>query len=328
MTRMRLPAALLLLALAPLAVSAPAEEVDAPDPGLDPTPEASADPETAAPADTLPEPAPAPVPRPAFEGLTWQLAAFRSGDALAEPQPGRRPALFQFELGKLAGSPGCNRLLGRYTLEGDKIRFEPQMATSMMACPEPLMAQDRAVGEAFARADRVRLEGDLLELQDPAGKPLLRLLQLKPEPLVGALWELESLDNGKQGIVSVQAGTQLSLELHEDGTLGGFDGCNRFMSGYTLEQGKLAIGPLATTRMACRGPKGAQEQAAQFAAALATVVGYRIEGDNLTLLNDRGRTAASFRTPRLPAAQPVPGATTEATRSAPTDRSTSIPAQP
>jgi heat shock protein HslJ len=287
MSARRLNAALCMLVAAPLAFGAPPPEG------------AAANGDSAAPAATASATAPsAPAPgaAPEFEGISWKLAAFRSGDTLAEPKEGRRPALFEFELGRMAGSPGCNRLLGGYTISGSTLRFEPKMAATMMACPDPLMAQDKAVGEAFAVVASFKQEGDLLELLDGAGKPVLRFVRLKPEPLVGPLWELESFNNGKQALVSALAGSQVSLELRADGTLGGSDGCNRFMSGYTLENGKLTIGPLATTRMACKGPQGAADQASGFAAAMERVAGYKVEGNALTLLDADGKVALRFRT--------------------------------
>jgi heat shock protein HslJ len=196
--------------------------------------------------------------------------------------------------------------MGEYTLEGDALVFKPQMAATMMACPEPLMAQDKAVSDAFAAVARVRLEGEMLELLDGAGVPVLRFVRLPSSPLVGPVWELKDYNNGKQAMVSALAGSRITLELHDDGTLGGFDGCNRLMSGYVMKEGKLVFGPLATTRMACRGPEGATQQASAFAAALGTVVGYRVEGGDLTLLDAQGKPAARFRTAKPKVAQPAP----------------------
>jgi heat shock protein HslJ len=292
MTPIRIFAALILLAMASLASAAPEAQ----------PPAAGTAPATATKPAPAPESAAPAAPSPAFEDLTWQLAAYRFGDALVEAKKGHSPSLFRFERGRLSGSPGCNRLMGAYTLDGDRLVFKPQMAATMMACPEPLMAQDKAVSEAFAAVARVRLEGEMLELLDGAGAPVLRFLRLQSSPLVGPVWELKDYNNGKHAVVSVLAGTRITLELRDDGTLGGFDGCNRFMSGYTLEEGKLAIGPLATTRMACRGPAGATEQARAFAAALGTVAGYRVEGAELTLLDGEGRPAARFRAASDPAA--------------------------
>jgi heat shock protein HslJ len=234
----------------------------------------------------------------AIEGVDWALAAYRVGDTLVELADTQGPARLRFEDARVSGSAGCNRLTGAYTREGEAIRFEPPMAATMMACPEPLMAQEQAVHAALAEVASLRLDTDRLELLDGDGAMVLGFVALKSLSLVGPVWELLAYNNGKQAIVSALAGARVTLELRDDGTLGGFDGCNRFMSGFTLEGDRLTIGPIATTRMACRGPEGVGEQAAAFAAALGTVTGYRIEGDELTLLSAEGTPAARFRADR------------------------------
>ncbi|MGE5152477.1 MAG: META domain-containing protein, partial [Bdellovibrio bacteriovorus] len=233
-----------------------------------------------------------------IEGLDWALAAYRVGDTLVELDDPQGPARLRFEDGRVSGSAGCNRLMGAYVLEGEALRFEPPMAATMMACPEPLMAQEQAVHAALAEVASLRRDADRLELLDGEGALVLRFVALRSLSLVGPVWEMVAYNNGRQAIVSALAGAKVTLELREDGTLGGVDGCNRFMSGFTLEADRLTIGPIATTRMACRGPEGVAEQAAAFAQALGTVTGYRIEGNELTLLTAEGTPAARFRADR------------------------------
>lgn len=231
----------------------------------------------------------------ALEDRSWSPAAYRSGNALVEIAAGPRPGRFRFEAGRVAGTAGCNQIGGSYTLAGASLTFKANMASTMMACPEPLMKQDKAVGLALTRVAAYRLDGDLLELLDAAGAVQLRFVRLKPTPLVGQVWQLTGYDNGKQGIASTRNGTEINLEFRDDGTLGGSDGCNRYMSGYTLSGAALTIGPLASTRMACKGPAGAAEQARDYAAALGSVTGYRIDGGELLLLTSEGKPAARYR---------------------------------
>jgi heat shock protein HslJ len=256
-------------------------------------------------------PAAAPAPTlsaPTLEDTSWLLAAYRVGDALVEVTAGGPPARFQLAGGRIAGSPGCNRLGGAYTLDGDRLSFDANLASTMMACPEPLMQQEQAVGAALVKVAAYRLDGELLELTDAAGQPLLRFVRLKPTPLVGQVWQLQDYNNGKKAMVSVRNGTEITLEFRDDGTLGGSDGCNRYMSGYTLEGETLTFGPVATTRMACKGPQGAVEQARAYAAALGIVRGYRIDGGELTLLDGEGKAAVRLRV-EAPAPVVVPAPT-------------------
>jgi heat shock protein HslJ len=291
-----------------------------------PSPQA-ADEEGASASVAAGEPAAPAQPAP-FEGIAWALAAYRSGDALVavEASEGPSPASFRFEDGRLGGSVGCNRLLAAYTLSGDALTFEPNAVSTMMACPEPLMATEQAIAAAIAATAAFRMDGKLLEILDGSGQPLLRFIALEPTPLTGRTWRLVAYNNGKQAVVSVLADTEITLELRDDGTLGGSDGCNRYMSGFTLEGDVLSLGPVATTRMACRGPEGAAEQAQAYARALAMVTGYRVEGDELTLLTADGTPAARFRAQEAqaqgsgseptsdPEPQPEPGAASDPAR--------------
>jgi len=239
--------------------------------------------------------APATGAPPTLEDTSWSPAAYRAGKALIEIAAGPRPGRFRFEAGRVAGTAGCNQLGGSYTLAGASLTFKANMASTMMACPEPLMKQDKAVGLALTRVAGYRLDGELLELLDAGGAVQLRFVRLKPTPLVGQVWQLTGYNNGKEAISSARNGTEINLEFRDDGTLGGSDGCNRYMSGYTLSGAALTIGPLASTRMACKGPEGAAEQARDYAAALGSVTGYRIDGGELLLLTSEGKPAARYR---------------------------------
>jgi heat shock protein HslJ len=264
-------------------------------------------PGTAAAVATAANPATPSPATPSLEEATWQLVAYRAGDRLVEIAAGPHPPRLRFEAGRVSGSPGCNRIGGTYTLADGQLSFKPTMQSTMMACPEPQMQQEQAVGLAMTRVATYRLDGDRLDLLDATDTLQLRLMRLKPAPLVGQVWQLTGYNNGKQAIVSTQNGTEITLEFRDDGTLGGSDGCNRYMSGYTLDKAVLTLGPLARTRMACKGPKGATEQARDYAAALETVAGYRIEGGELTLLSREGKPAARFivkAPPPAPAAVP------------------------
>ena len=64
---------------------------------------------------------------------------------------------------RLSGSGGCNRLLGRYELDGDRLRFGA-VAKTMMACAEPLMSRERVFIEALEATTAFRIEGERLEL--------------------------------------------------------------------------------------------------------------------------------------------------------------------
>lgn len=236
-----------------------------------------------------------------LEGQSWQLIEYQSAGGLVEAIAKDRPARFRFQAGQLSGNAGCNQVSGSFTLDGTSLTIGQDMASTMMACPEPLMTQEQAVTAALAAVTTYRQTDDRLELLDSANQTLLKFQAFQTSPLVGNTWMLEVYNNGKQALVSPIAGAEINLEFTEEGTLSGSDGCNRYMSGYRLEGDRLTIGPIATTRMACRGPDAVAAQAAAYAVALGTVTGYRLEGRQLTLINTDGKTAARFQAPETPA---------------------------
>jgi len=72
--------------------------------------------------------------------------------------------------------------------------------------------------------------------------------------LTNVNWRLTHLG---EMVVADDAG--LTLEFDGRGTVQGYGGCNRFSGSFTLQQGKLVIGPLAVTRMACPEPANSFE---------------------------------------------------------------------
>jgi putative lipoprotein len=68
----------------------------------------------------------------------------------------------------VAGFSGCNRLIGGYTLDGERIAFE-QMASTMMACEHGLESE-QALHAALAEVTRWGIRGEQLDLFDAAGK--------------------------------------------------------------------------------------------------------------------------------------------------------------
>jgi copper homeostasis protein (lipoprotein) len=73
---------------------------------------------------------------------------------------------------RVAGSSGCNRVVGGFELDGDALRFG-RLAGTMMACPEG-MAQERAFLDALGQVAHWRVRGSHLELFDAQRKLLVR----------------------------------------------------------------------------------------------------------------------------------------------------------
>ncbi len=78
---------------------------------------------------------------------------------------------------------------------------------------------------------------------------------------------------------------EFSLDLAE-GRVSGKSGCNRYMGGWTVTEGVLTVGPLASTMMYCTEPLMRLEGV--FLAAMQGVSGLGVNGDTLTLLGPGG----------------------------------------
>ena len=105
----------------------------------------------------------APADAAALENIEWQLVAI--GRTLMMGYDGDKGAslLFEPQGQKIAGSTGCNRYFGTYSLEQDQLSLSPAGMTRM-ACPTPLMAQEQQFIEALGSVTGYRLDGRALEL--------------------------------------------------------------------------------------------------------------------------------------------------------------------
>ncbi|CAH1043315.1 META domain-containing protein [Halomonas sp. TD01] len=72
---------------------------------------------------------------------------------------------------RLAGSTGCNTLIGSYRVEGKRIAFE-QVGTTMMACPDTQMRNEQALLSTLQQVDAWQVNGGTLSLKNANGKPV------------------------------------------------------------------------------------------------------------------------------------------------------------
>lgn len=230
-----------------------------------------------------------------LEEIDWQLREYRRDDQLQEPLP-QVEAVLRFRDGEMSGTVGCNRLMGRYRLGAETLAFEAGIATSMMLCPESIMAQEQAVAALLERVAGYRLgEDGALTLVDADDLVLLVFAERVASGLTGTRWMLHAYNNGRGGVQTLLDATQITLQLRDDGQLAG-KACNAYRGGFArAAAGELQlIGPIAATRMACPEPPGTNAQETEYFAALERVATYKIEGDRLTLRDADGATLAVF----------------------------------
>lgn len=107
-------------------------------------------------------------------GQGWQVNAIK-GDPVIDPS---RVALNFVGPERVAGSTGCNRLVGGYTLTGEGLSFGPA-GNTMMACEDPLMEQERRMMDALEQVRRFDIaeDGSLLLIGGPDDEVLLNAAQ-------------------------------------------------------------------------------------------------------------------------------------------------------
>jgi heat shock protein HslJ len=102
-------------------------------------------------------------------------------------------------------------------------------------------------------------------------------------------WELVSL-GGQPIDVSAERRPNLTLSS-SDQRVAGYAGCNRIIGSYSLSDDRLTFSQLAGTRMACA--EGMETEQA-FHDALGKVAGWRLQGEQLELLDSAGEVVALF----------------------------------
>lgn len=119
------------------------------------------------------------APAPQLAGTSWEVTAIRG--SATQPGMGTRQASIAFSTdGKVGFTGGCNRMMGTYSLTPpDMIRIGdpagPGFASTRMACPGGVMAQDEALAQALLAAARLEADGAGWRLLDASGAEVARL---------------------------------------------------------------------------------------------------------------------------------------------------------
>lgn len=108
--------------------------------------------------------------------------------------------------------------------------------------------------------------------------------------LVNTYWKLVSLRGQSVAVAERQREPHLILQAAQRRVVGS-GGCNRLAGSYTLEEQRLTFGRTAGTMMACRD---GMEQERAFLDTLALVARWRVDGQRLALLDERGDVLLQF----------------------------------
>ena len=109
----------------------------------------------------------------ALENTTWKATRVNDKDVVANENKRFPYIVLQSADHRVAGSGGCNRITGTYSVEKQTIHFGP-MASTMMACPSG-MDTEKDFLQALDQARTWKIRTNELELYGEDGNLLVRL---------------------------------------------------------------------------------------------------------------------------------------------------------
>ncbi len=86
-------------------------------------------------------------------GEEWRIESIAEGGVIDNSHA----TLHFLANGRLAGSATCNRIIGSYTADGARLRIQPA-GTTIMACPEALMNQERKLLDLLPAIERFTID--------------------------------------------------------------------------------------------------------------------------------------------------------------------------
>ena len=237
-------------------------------------------------------------PSVSLEGPNWVLQSYLDAAGQTKQALPDTRVTAKFQDGKLNGSDGCNSYFASYEVKGSQITVG-QAGSTMMACsPEEIMTQAAGFYVALATVASFKIEGDQLTLMNAQGNAAL-VFKASAEAaelasLAGTSWQATTINNGKEAVVSLLAGTEVTAAFGADGKLSGSAGCNTYSAGYSVDGNEIKIDPPASTLRMCGEPVGVMEQEAAFLAALEKAVRFEATENELTLRDAGGAMLIQF----------------------------------
>lgn len=98
-----------------------------------------------------------------LENTYWKAVTLLDNAVVVPDSSREAHFVLHAEGSRLGGTGGCNRLFGSYTVRGDSITFT-EVGSTLMACPEPGMTQEKWLIDTLGRARTYRLAGEELDL--------------------------------------------------------------------------------------------------------------------------------------------------------------------
>lgn len=232
-----------------------------------------------------------------LEETSWNLSSYLYREGVLVEILENTEITTYFQDGQLTGNAGCNNYFASYQVDGSNLTIGPLASTEMFCMDPPaVMDQESTYLAVLETAASYQLDNNQLMVLNTQGDPILTFNPSKPRSLTGTFWKVLMYNNGKEAVVSVILGTEITAFFNEDGEVSGIAGCNDYSASYEVSGEKITIGPARITRMFCEEPEGIMEQEMQYLAALEMARSYQFEGENLVLMDSEGRRVVDYQT--------------------------------
>ena len=251
----------------------------------------------------------APAEPPSLLGA-WLVNGYNNAGALVTPPAGAEMTAVFSPDGSLTGDAGCNHFSAAYTVTADAIAIGP-IARTTAACPTTDLQDAESQYLAALGASSTWTQSDAVGLQliDTQGATQVSFTPIAGPGYIGS-WDVSAFNDGQGAMTLALPGSHLTASFEPGDVVAGHSGCNDFFGTYTVIAAAMAIGPLASTRLACASTDlDAQEQA--YLAALQAAATWRLDAGTLVLTDSTGaeevRFAAAAAEPTpTPAPEPTP----------------------
>ena len=190
----------------------------------------------------------------------------------------------------------CNSARGGYSMDGMDLMMRPGPMT-LAACPEG--SHSALYLDMLSKVNSFERSEGLLTLKLSDGGtmdfiPLPTSASLGGSESLAGEWSVTGYNNGRGGVTTLVASTEISAVFGADGTVSGSAGCNNFNGPVSVDGARVSIGPLAATMKMCAA-EGVMEQESQFLAAMQNSTTWEIRGDKLEMRNDDGALQVSLQ---------------------------------
>ena len=207
----------------------------------------------------------------------------------------------RFTANRVKGFAGCNDYDAVYRAGGRMLLVSMPVLT-LAFCSEDANAFEGTYMSLLQASRFYSVRAGTLTIRGPEREILLMFDAAPRNPLLGS-WVVDSYQDSTGAVTVPLPDTELTA-VFKFTKVAGSSGCNTYQGPYTTNETIAAIGPLATTRMACAEDVMAQETA--FLAALQGVGRVEPRADSVMLQDRNGSLLVALVRPSAPEPSPSP----------------------